>query len=84
MLREEGTDGVRYALWDATGWHRDYSPAAWRNRATEEQKRIGWEMAVRIEKIVVTVLHEAHKRQGQETIETLAEGPDGFSRSPSE
>jgi hypothetical protein len=23
VLREEGTDGVRYALWDGTGWHRD-------------------------------------------------------------
>jgi hypothetical protein len=23
VLREEGTDGVRYALWDATDWHRD-------------------------------------------------------------
>jgi hypothetical protein len=32
---------MRYTLWDATGWHRDYSPPAWRNRATEEQKRIG-------------------------------------------
>jgi hypothetical protein len=51
-LREEGLDGVRYALWDATGWQRDYSPPAWRNRATEEQKRKGWEMAVRIEKKV--------------------------------
>ncbi len=47
VLREEGIDAVRYALWDATGWHRDYSPPAWRNRATEEQKRKGWEMAVR-------------------------------------
>jgi hypothetical protein len=28
VLREEGIDGVRYALWDATGWHRDYSPPA--------------------------------------------------------
>jgi CPA1 family monovalent cation:H+ antiporter len=46
MLAEECLDGVRYALCDATGWHRDYSPPAWRNRATEEQKRIGWEMAV--------------------------------------
>ena len=39
MLHEEGIDGVRYALWDTTGWHRDhrdYSPA-WRDRATEEQ-----------------------------------------------
>jgi hypothetical protein len=53
ILREDGIDGVRYALWDATGWHRDYSPPAWRNRATPEQKRRGWEMAVRIEKIFV-------------------------------
>ena len=21
ILREEGQDAVRYALWDATGWH---------------------------------------------------------------
>lgn len=81
MLREEGTDGVRYAPWDATGWHRDYSPAAWRNRATEEQKRIGWEMAVRIEKIVTTVLHEAHKRQVEKVMETLLEGPEEFYKN---
>jgi hypothetical protein len=63
VLREEGLDAVRYTLWHAIGWHRDYSPPAWRNRATPEQKRKGWEMAVRIEKILCTVLHEAHKRQ---------------------
>jgi hypothetical protein len=40
--------------------HRDYSPPAWRSLATEKQKRIGWEMAVRLEKIVATVLHEAY------------------------
>ena len=73
VLREEGIDDVRYALWDATGWHRDYSSPAWRNRATEEQKRKGWEMAVRIEKILCTVLDEAHKRQVEETTETLSE-----------
>jgi hypothetical protein len=28
VLREEGLEAVRYALWDATGWHRDYSPPA--------------------------------------------------------
>ncbi len=28
VLREEGIDAVRYVLWDATGWHRDYSPPA--------------------------------------------------------
>ena len=81
VLREEGIDAVRYVLWDATGWHRDYSPPAWRNRATEEQKRIGWEMAVRIEKILCTVLHEAHRRQIEETMETLEEGPEGFYES---
>jgi hypothetical protein len=54
------------------------TPAAWRNRATEEQKRVGWEMAVRIEKIVCTVLHEAHERQVEETMATLSERPDGF------
>jgi hypothetical protein len=78
VLREEGTDAVRYVLWDATGWHRDYSPPAWRNRATEEQKRIGWEMAVRIEKILCTILHEAHSQQVEETMEALGEGPEGF------
>ncbi len=72
---------MRYVLWDATGWHRDYSPAAWRNRATEEQKRIGWEIAVRIEKIIVAVLHEAHRRQVEETMDTLADGPEEFYRT---
>lgn len=81
VLREEGIDAVRYVLWDATGWHRDYSPPAWRNRATEEQKRIEWEMAVRIEKILCMVLHEAHRQQVEETIETLSEGPEGFYES---
>jgi len=81
VLREEGLDGVRYALWDATGWHRDYSPPAWRNRATEEQKKRGWEMAVRMEKILCTVLNEALKRQVEETMEILAEGPENFYSS---
>jgi hypothetical protein len=38
--------------------------------------RIGWEMAVRIEKIIATVLHEAHKRQTKEVIDILSEGPE--------
>jgi hypothetical protein len=81
VLREEGLDAVRYVLWDATGWHRDYSPPAWRHRATAEQKKRGWEMAVRIEKILCTVLDEAHKRQVEETTGTLSEGPEKFYRS---
>jgi hypothetical protein len=39
-------------------------------------------MAVRTEKIIVTVLHEAHERQVEETMETLGEGPNGFYASP--
>jgi hypothetical protein len=81
VLREEGLDAVRYVLWDATSWHRDYNPPAWRHRATAEQKKRGWEMAVRIEKILCTVLDEAHQRQVEETTETLSEGPEEFYRS---
>jgi len=81
VLREEGLDAVRYVLWDATGWHRDYSPPAWRNRATAEQKKRGWEMAVRIEKILATVLDEAHKRQTEEVTDILSEGPESFYKS---
>jgi len=36
-----------------------------------EQKSRGWEMAVRIEKILCTVLHEVHERQVEETMETI-------------
>ena len=79
VLREGGTDAVRYALWDATGWHRNYSPPAWRNRATEDQKRRGWEMAVRIEKIIAVVLHEARKEQVEEATDTLSGGRRGFT-----
>ncbi len=82
VLREEGIEAVRHVLWDTTGWHKDYSPPAWRNRATEEQKRKGWEMAVRIEKIVCTVLHEAHQRQVEETMNTLSEGPEDLYETP--
>jgi len=35
-------------------------------------------MAVRIEKILCTVLHGVHRRQVEATIETLAEGPECF------
>ena len=82
MLREEGIDGVRYALWDAVGSHRDYSPPAWRSRVTTEQKQIGWKMAVRIEKIIATGLDEAHKRQVEEVMETLSEGPESLYKWP--
>ncbi len=39
---------------------------------------MGWEMAVRIETILCTVLHEAHERQIEVTMDTLSGGPEGF------
>ena len=35
-------------------------------------------MTVRIEKILCTVLHEAHELQVEETMQTLADDPEGF------
>ena len=55
-------------------WYQEY------NSSAEEQKRKGWEMAVRIEKILCTVLDEAHKRQVEEAMETLVEGAERFYR----
>ena len=41
-------------------------------------------MAVKIEKIIATVLDEAHERQVEEVMDTLVEGPESFYASPSE
>ena len=46
---------------------------------TEEQKRIGWQMWVRMEKILCTVLHEAHTQQVEETMDAVYEGPKTFT-----
>jgi hypothetical protein len=35
-------------------------------------------MTVRIEKILCTVLHQAHERQMEETMDTFSQGPEGF------
>ncbi len=56
-----------------------YSSLVCRGRATEEQKCEGWEMTVRLETIVAAVLDEAYKRQ---TMETLAEKPEGLYKRP--
>ena len=76
VLHKEGLEAVRSALWEMMGWHQGYTSPAWRNRATKEQKKIGWEMTVRIEKILAEVLNEAHKQQTEEVLETFTEGPD--------
>lgn len=74
----EGVEGTRYALWDMTRWHEHYEPCVWRSRATEKQKQVGWEMWARMEKITATILDEAYKRQVEEAMSTLEEGPEGF------
>ena len=81
ILREEGLEAVRYFLWDLTGWHHNYDPVLWRHRATEEQKRQGWETWVRMDKIMCAVLREAHERQLEETMGALEVGPEGFYKS---
>ncbi len=82
VLCEEGLDTARYCvLWNTTGWHMNYNPPAWRNRLTKEQKQVGWEMAVRIEKIICKVLDEAHERQTEEVMETFSEGPKDFYKT---
>ncbi len=35
-------------------------------------------MWVRMEKIIATVLHEAHRRQAEEAMDALGEGPENF------
>lgn len=47
----------------------------WRSRASDQQKQEGWEMWVRMEKIICLVLDEARERQLEETLE---EGPNRF------
>ena len=81
LLRWEGLEAVRYALFDMTNWHADYDPCVWRSWATEEQERIGWEIWVRMEKILAVVLHEAYNQQVEETMNTLSEGLEGFYKS---
>jgi hypothetical protein len=55
-------------------------PSRLKKPFTEEQKREGGEMAVSIEKIIATVLDEAHKQQVEESMDTLKEGSEGLSK----
>lgn len=77
VLQTEGTESVRY--------HYRLVPrlrsCVWHNRATAEQKREGWEMRVRIGKIIVKVLHEVHERRVEEAIRPLKDGPEKFYRA---
>ena len=79
--RTKEIEGVRYALFDTTGRHRDYDPVLWRHRATKEHRRIGWEMWVRMDKILCAVLREAHERQVEETMDALSDGLERFYKS---
>ena len=65
-----------------TGWHHNYDPCLWRNRATEEQKRAGWETWATMGRIMcAVVLREAHERQVEETMGALSDGPERFYKS---
>ena len=83
VLKEEGLEAVRYALWDTIGWHRDYDPCLWRSRADEERKRVGRETWVRMEKIIALVLQKARERQVEEAMDALEDGPEGLYKRPS-
>jgi hypothetical protein len=80
VLQKEGLEAVRYVLWDATGWHEDYALAlAWSSSGpTEERQLKGWEMFVRMEKILTAVLYEVLRQQVGETMNALSEGPEGL------
>ncbi len=65
---------MRYALWNVIGVAPRLLSPAWRSRATEEQERIGWEVAVRIERIIATVHDEAHKRRVEEVMRSSLRG----------
>jgi hypothetical protein len=53
---------------------------AWRNQAIKQQKQVGWEMAVRIEKILCMALRETHERLVEEAVDIFSQGPEGFYR----
>jgi hypothetical protein len=79
LLHKEGLDAVRCVLWDVVGWQDDFSsPHPWKARDAEERKRFAWEAAVRIERILARVLHNAYERQTEETLDALVEGPEEF------
>jgi hypothetical protein len=78
MLRKEGLAAVRHALWDMTGWRRHHSPHALQGGVAEDRDRVDWEMRVKIEKILLTVLSEAREQQLEEIVEAIYEGPQGF------
>jgi len=82
LLHNEGLDAVRCVLWDIISWQCDFSLHAWKTWSAHEQKRLTWEAAVRIERILVRVLHEAHERQTEETLDALVAGPEEFYGSP--
>jgi hypothetical protein len=44
----------------------------------QKQKWVGWETVVRMEKILSTVLQEAHRWRVEETMVALSEAPEGF------
>jgi len=75
ILNKEGLESVRSTLWDMAGWTQA-SSFVWKTRPRKEQKRIDWELAVRIERTLATVLNEAHKQQAEKVIKTFSKRPE--------
>jgi hypothetical protein len=77
VLRKEGLEEVRFVLWDLAGWQKDYALVLG-SGATQEQKRRGWEVFVRTEKLLATVLREVLRQQVEETMNILSDGPESL------
>ena len=83
VLREEGLDAVRYALWDATGWHRDDSPPSLAqpgHRGIKEDRLVGGSED-REDPLYCPARGARAAGRGDDG-HTLAEGPEGFFRTP--
>jgi hypothetical protein len=84
LLRWELLDEFKFTLWGLSGWHEDYDPYIVDEEATEEQKKEGWEMAIRMKKIMARVMYEEYDRLIQEIELYESEGPEVFYREKRE
>ena len=84
ILRQDGFEAVKFYLWEATGWHEDFDPYVLGDDAPDEQKIMGWEMALKIKKIISKALYEEHKQQEEAIHRLTFEGPETFYRERKE
>jgi hypothetical protein len=75
---------LKFTLWELTGWHENYDPEVLGDAATEEQKREGWKMAIRMKKIRARLLQEEHDRLVQEIEQDESDGSEIFYKEKRE